>query len=66
MWMAVIYMLILLKMLIYLTFGKDTDFYKGFHCAMMVLSSQSKLFSIKYLLQVGTDSITIPAKTAMV
>lgn len=30
MWMAVTYMLILLKMLVYLTFGKDIDFYKGF------------------------------------
>lgn len=66
MWMTVIYMLSLLKMLIYLAFGKDIDFYKGFHCTMMVLSSYSKLFSIKYLPQVGTDCIAIPAKTAMV
>lgn len=49
-----------------LAFGKDIDFYKGFHCTMMVLSSYSKLFSIKYLPQVGRDCIAIPAKTAMV
>lgn len=64
--MAVIYMLILLKMLVYLNFRKDTDFYKGFHCTVMVLSSYSKWFSIKYLPQVGTGSITSPAEMAMV
>lgn len=46
MWMALIYVLILLKMLICLNF--DKDFYKRFHCTMMVLSSYSKQFSINY------------------
>lgn len=66
MWMTVRCMLILLKMLISLIFGKDTYFYNGWHSRMTVLTSYSEWFSIKCLPWLGTGNITIPAKTVMV